>query len=108
MRRERRSLWAFPRKPFVDTAVTPCRGRERKEGGQVQGWLKNLIAFVESVGDVRPPRANRQDILKTTASLSWNIKLAWPVCVRDQNTYELHTNASEQLPCYSTKLPQAA
>lgn len=41
---------------------------------------------------------------ETTASSSWNIALACPVCVRDQNKYKLHTNASKQLPCYSTKV----
>lgn len=45
--RERRSLWAFPRKPFVDTAVIGCRGTERREEGSGRvGAAEDLIALV--------------------------------------------------------------
>lgn len=55
-------------------------------------------------GEVSPPPSEPTGRSETTASSSWNIALACPVCVRDQNKYELHTNASKQLPCYSTKV----
>ncbi len=46
---ERRSLWAFPRKPFVDRAAIPCRGEEKEEEelvGGLWGGAQNLIALV--------------------------------------------------------------
>lgn len=44
--RERGALWAFPRKPSVDTAVITCRGREREEEERGQRGAQNLIALV--------------------------------------------------------------
>lgn len=99
-KRERRSLWAFPRKPFVDTAVIACRGRETEEGGGGR-LARDLMALVGSCTS-----SELTGHSETTASLSWNIKLVSPVCVRDQNIDELHANASKQLPCCSRKGPK--
>lgn len=93
-------MWAFPRKPFVDTAVITCRVRAREE--ERERVAQNLIALVCWLGQATSSELTGHS--ETTASPSWNIAPACPVCVRDQNKYKLHTNASKQLPCYSTKL----
>lgn len=66
---------AFPRKPFVDTAVITCRGGESGEEGGREGVAQNLIALVICLGG----QASSSELTghsETTASLSLNIKLA--------------------------------
>lgn len=61
--REKGSLWAFPRKPSVDTAVIPCRGREREVGG----WGgQNLIALVS--------------LMVRSGYLEWTDRTFWNNC----------------------------
>lgn len=83
-----------------DKVHGPIIGGERGKGSGDVAKMAHVCLFWR--GQATPSELTGRS--ETTASSSWNIALACPVCVRDQNKYELHTNASKQLPCYSTKV----
>lgn len=72
-------------------------GGEGGQGGGSRDAAKMALVCLFWRGQATPSELTGRS--ETTASSSWNIALACPVCVRDQNKYELHTNASKQLPC---------
>lgn len=96
--RVREMLWAFLGTGFVDAAVQTFGGK--KGGGMLPGIIVPICLFWWGQATLSELSAH----FEPPARLPWNIAAARPVCVHDQNKYELHTNKSRQLPCYSTEV----
>lgn len=74
-------------------------GQGESGGGMVPGVIFPLCLFWWGQATLNELSAH----FEPPARLPWNIAAALPVCVHDQNKYELHTNKSRQLPCPSTE-----
>lgn len=72
----------------------------KKGGGMLPGIIVPICLFWWGQATLSELSAH----FEPPARLPWNIAAARPVCVYDQNKYELHTNKSRQLPCYSTEV----